>query len=94
MPELKCVGYSCRLTELNPDAPEPKTFSIGVNTRDCVSLDCFNLECEEIIVDSIPKIIVFNIEDITNGGSIPPYFSGIADIDGVEYDFSCITPVP
>ena len=94
LPELRCVSYRCEFAELNPNSPEPETFSFSVNTRECVSLDCFNLECEEIIADNVPEIIVFNIQDITNGGSLPPYFSGIADIDGVEFDFYCVTPVP
>ena len=94
LPELRCVSYSCWLTESNPDLTEPETFGINVNVNECVSLDCFNLECEEIIADNVPEIIVFNIQDIDGGGSLPPTFSGIADIDGVEYDFLCATPVP
>ena len=33
LPELRCVSYSCRLTELNHEAPEPEIFSLNVNTR-------------------------------------------------------------
>jgi hypothetical protein len=94
LPELRCVSYSCIFSELNPDLPEPETFSLGININECVSLDCFNLECEEFIADNLPEIIVFNIQDITNGGSLPPTFSGIADIDGDEFDFYCVTAVP
>jgi hypothetical protein len=94
LPELRCVSYTCVFSELNPDSPEPETFSLGININECVSLDCFNLECEEIIADNVPEIIVFDIQDITSGGSLPPAFSGIADIDGVQFDYFCITPVP
>lgn len=94
LPELRCVSYRCEFSESNPDSPETETFSLHININECASLDCFNLECEEIITDDIPEIVVFNIQDIDGGGSLPPTFSGIADIEGVEYDYFCTTPVP
>lgn len=89
-------SYPCSFTEQSPEIPEPETISTQIQPSACISVDCFTLECEERLDQIFPEgsIITLDILDIDTGlFSVPPEFSGTADIEGVGFDYICHSPV-
>ena len=86
-------GYSCHFMEQAPEIPEAETIKIGIRPSACISIDCFTLECEGL-GPNIPEMtfLTLNIIDIDNPDVYPQEFSGIADINGQEFDYICPPP--
>jgi len=86
-------GYSCNFMEQAPEIPESEIISIGIRPSTCISIDCFTLECEGL-GPNIPEmtLLTLNIIDIDNPDVYPQEFSGIADINGQEFEYVCPPP--
>ena len=76
-----------------PEIPESEIISIGIRPSTCISIDCFTLECEGLGPNPPEMtLLTLNIIDIDNPDVYPQEFSGIADINGQEFEYVCPPP--
>ena len=87
-------SYDCNFSEISQDLNEPENISLVIQLTDCLVLDCFKIECEEMIPpNEYLSIIKLNIlELITISDILPEQFKGFADIDGKEFEYVCDPP--